>query len=114
MATKKSSTKKSSTKKIDPIKVDSFAVTRVKPYDEMYFFDLTLNGVRIYGCKLIEGENGWFIGFPSKKPTKKKNGKWYNHVWVPLSEDDTVEIIAAVMEQADDDDDDDDDDDLPF
>lgn len=103
MATKKNSTKKNSTKKIDPIKVSSFSVTRVKPYDDMYFFDLTLNGVRIYGCKLIEGESGWFIGFPSKKPTKK-NGKWYNHVWAPLSEDDVTEIIAAVMEQAEDED----------
>ena len=116
MATKKNtkkSTKKSTkknTKKIEPIKVYDFSVTRVTPYDDFYFFDLILNGVRIYGVKLIEGENGRFIGFPSKKPSKK-GGKWYNHVWAPLSEDDTVEIIAAVMEYDDDDDGDDDDDD---
>ena len=108
--TKKNKTKKNNTKKIDPIKVYDFAVTRVTPYDDFYFFDMTLNGVRIYGAKLIEGENGWFIGYPSKKPAKKSR-KWYNYVWAPLSEDDTIEIIAAVMERVDDDGDDDD---LPF
>ena len=102
MATKKTNTKKTNTNKIESIKVYDFAVTRVTPYDDFYFFDLTLNGVRIYGAKLIEGKNGWFIGYPSKKPAKK-SGKWYNHVWAPLSEDDTAEIIAAVMERVDND-----------
>ena len=113
MATKKNSTKKNSTKKIEPITVHDFKVTRVTPYDDFYFFDMILNGVRIYGAKLIEGENGWFISFPSKKPSQK-GGKWYNHVWAPLSEDDTAKIIAAVMERVGDNDDDDDNDDLPF
>lgn len=106
-STKKSGTKKSGTKKISPIKVYDFAVTRVTPYSNFYFFDMTLNGVYIYGLKLIEGDNGWFIGFPAKRPSKK-SGKWYNYVWAPLAEDDTAEIIAAVMERVDDDDDDDD------
>ena len=116
MATKKNNTKntKKNTNKIEPIKVYDFSVTRVTPYDDLYFFDLIINGVRIYGAKLIEGDNGWFIGYPSKKPAKKGE-KWYNHVWAPLSEDDTAEIIAAVMERvADDDGDDDDNGDLPF
>ena len=102
MSTKKNSTKKNSTKKINPIKVYGFAVTRVTPYNDFYFFDTTLNGVYIYGLKLIEGDDGWFIGFPSKRPSKK-GGKWYNYVWAALSEDDAAEIIAAVMERVDDD-----------
>lgn len=103
-----------SVKKIKPIEVSSMSIIRATPYEDMYFFDMILNGICIYGCKLIEGENGWFISFPSKKPAKK-GGKWYNHCWAPLSEDDTAEIIAAVLEACDEDEDEDEDeDDLPF
>lgn len=90
------------TKKIDPIKVYIMSVIRATPYEDMYFFDMVLNGIRMYGCKLIEGKYGWFISFPSKKPAKK-GGKWYNYCWAPLSEDDTAEIIAAVLEACDED-----------
>ena len=97
--TKKKITKKPTKKNnIQPIEVQSVEILRAVPYEDMYFFDMSLNGIRIYGAKLIEGEDGWFIGFPSKKPAKKSD-KWYNHVWVPLSEDDTAEIIAAVLEK---------------
>ena len=102
------------TKKIKPIEVSSMSIIHATPYKDMYFFDMILNGIRIYGCKLIEGENGWFISFPSKKPAKK-GGKWYNHCWAPLSGDETAEIIAAVLEACDEgEDEDDDEDDLPF
>lgn len=124
MATKKTSSKKTSSKKISSkktskavkaIEVTSLKVTRARAYEDMYFFDMILNGVCIYGCRLIEGENGWFVAFPSKKPTKK-NGKWYNHCWANLDDDTTTEICSEVMEICGDDDDDDDDDDdyLPF
>lgn len=88
------------TKKIEPIKLSSMSIMRATPYEDMYFFDMVLNGIRIYGCKLIEGKNGWFISFPSKKPDNK-GAKWYNHCWAPLSEDDTEVIIAAVLEACD-------------
>lgn len=117
MATKKNTSKntsKKSAKAVKAIEVSSLKITRARAYEDMYFFDMVLNGVQIYGCRLIEGENGWFVSFPSKKPTKK-NGKWYNHCWAKLDDDTVTEICSEVMELCgDDDDDDDDDDDVPF
>ena len=46
---------------------------------------------------MIEGDNGWFVSFPSKKPDKK-GGKWFNHCWAKLPEDSVGEICAAVFE----------------
>lgn len=134
MATKKTSknskksvkNSKKSVKKVEALKVSSIKIVRARAYEDMYFFDMVLNGIYIYGCRLIEAENGWFVSFPSKKPTKK-GGKWYNHCWAKLDEDTVCEICSEVMEicgdaddddadDADDDDADDadDDDDLPF
>lgn len=106
---KKKNTKSTkNTKKIEPIQISSMSIIRVKPYADVYFFDMILNGITIYGCKLVEGDNGWFISFPSKRPAKK-GGKWYNYCWAPLSEDDTAEIIAAVLEACGEDEDEDED-----
>ena len=66
MATKKNS--KNSKKAVAAIEVTSLEVTRAREYDDIFFFDMVLNGVYIYGCRLIEGEDGWFVSFPSKKP----------------------------------------------
>ena len=100
MATKKTG-KKDSTKtgknKVNEIEVTSLEVTRAREYNELFFFDMVLNGIWIYGCRLIEGENGWFVSFPSKKPAKK-GGKWYNHCWAKLSDDALGEICSAVFE----------------
>ena len=104
MATKKSSkknskksSKKNSKKAVAEIEVNSLEVTRAREYEDIFFFDMVLNGVYIYGCRLIEGDNGWFVSFPSKKP-EKKGGKWYNHCWAKLPEDALGEICAAVFE----------------
>ena len=91
MATKKMNSKKSSKKE-----VTSLEVTRAREYDDIFFFDMVLNGVYIYGCRLIEGEDGWFVSFPSK--LDKKGSKWYNHCWAKLSDDTIGEICAAVFE----------------
>nr|DAD57107.1 MAG TPA: Putative septation protein [Bacteriophage sp.] len=96
MATKKTSKKysKNSSKEIEIV---SLEVTRAREYDDIFFFDMILNGVNIYGCRLIEGKNGWFVSFPSKKP-EKKGGKWYNHCWATLPDDALSEICSAVFE----------------
>ena len=91
MATKKMNRKKSSKKE-----VTSLEVTRAREYEDIFFFDMVLNGVYIYGCRLIEGEDGWFVSFPSKKSDKK--GKWFNHCWAKLSDDTIGEICNAVFE----------------
>ena len=70
-------------------------VTRANQVNDTVFFDVVINGVTIYGCKVIEGKNGDFISFPSHKG---KDDKYYNHVWVKLSDDDTAAIVKQVEE----------------
>lgn len=68
-------------------------VTRANQVNDTVFFDMEVNGVSIYGCKVVEGSKGDFISFPSHKG---KDGKYYNHVWIKLSDNDTKEIISQV------------------
>lgn len=70
-------------------------VTRANQVGDAVFFDMEVNGVTIYGCKVIEGKNGDFISFPSHKG---KDGKYYNHAWVKLSDDDSAAIVKQVEE----------------
>lgn len=70
-------------------------VTRANQVGETVFFDMEVNGVTIYGCKVVEGSKGDFISFPSHKG---KDGKYYNHAWVKLTEEQSKEIIAQVEE----------------
>ena len=70
-------------------------VTRANQVNDTVFFDMVVNGVTIYGCKVVEGSKGDFISFPSHKG---KDGKYYNHAWVKLSDEDSKNIIAQVEE----------------
>lgn len=56
-------------------------------------FAMELNGVTIYGCRVVEGQKGDFISFPSRKGS---DGKYYNHVWIPLTKEQQSEILAEV------------------
>lgn len=76
------------------VKVEA-KVTRANQVNDTVFFDMEVNGVTIYGCKVVEGSKGDFISFPSHKG---KDGKYYNHAWVKLSDEDTKAIIAQVEE----------------
>lgn len=71
-------------------------VTRANQVNDTVFFDVDINGVMIYGCKVIEGSKGDFISFPSHKG---KDGKYYNYAYIKLSDAQTKEIIEQV-EQA--------------
>lgn len=51
--------------------------------------------VTIYNCRIVEGRKGDFIGWPSYR----KNGNFWNHVYVELSEDTVEDIISEVREQ---------------
>lgn len=68
-------------------------VVRANQVDDLVFFDVEINGVTIYGCKVVEGKNGDFISFPSHKG---KDGKYYNHVYIKLSDEQSKEIISQV------------------
>ena len=63
--------------------VSDLKVLRAKEYKGTTFLDLEVNGVKIYGCRYIEGKNGDFISFPSYKA---KDGKYYNYAYVELDE----------------------------
>ena len=57
------------------------------------FFTLIYHDMKIYSCKVVTGKNGDFIAFPS---SKGNDGKYYNSVWLELSEGDTKSIIKMV------------------
>ena len=49
-------------------KVQSMEVTRAHAFDNgEVIFDAIINDVSIYGCRVVEGKNGDFISFPSRK-----------------------------------------------
>lgn len=74
--------------------VSSLKVLRAKEYNEVVFIDLEINGVKIYGCRYIEGKNGDFVSFPSYKA---KDGKYYSHAYIELDE----ASIQLINEQID-------------
>lgn len=81
-------------KEISDVTIDA-KVTRANQVNDTVFFDVVINGVTIYGCKVVEGKNGDFISFPSHKG---KDGKYYNHAWVKLSDEDSAAIVKQVEE----------------
>ena len=87
----------------EPIKVESFNVENARDTQYGVFFDLTLNGVKIYGCKVVEGKEGQyedFISYPSRRGTDQDGkDRYWSVVWAPLSDADTKEIIAAIEAQ---------------
>lgn len=93
---KKPTGNKKETKEKEFIKLDSFSVDRVNTIgkNDSVVFDMTINGVKIYGCFVIEGKDGDFISFPSQK--SDKNGKYYHHVYAALSDKDMSDILAEV------------------
>ena len=56
-------------------------------------FDVTINGVSIYNCRVVEGNNGDFVSFPARKGS---DGNYYSHAYIKLTEDDTKKIIGLV------------------
>lgn len=69
-------------------------VERAHQFDDgSIVFDVTINGVKIFNCRLVEGKKGQFVSFPSRKGT---DGNYYSHAFYPLSSDDTALIIAQI------------------
>lgn len=74
--------------------VQSVEVVRAKSFDNGgVVFDVTINGVSIYNCRVVEGKNGDFISFPARKGS---DGNYYSHAYIKLTEDDTKKIIGLV------------------
>lgn len=73
-------------------------VTRAKETKEgTVAFDMTVNGVKIYGCwyneyKTKKGKDGVMLSFPSYKASDK----YYSHCWFPISKELKDNIIAQI------------------
>ena len=60
-------------------------------------FDVKINGVIIYGCILIQGEkDGKDYSFPTFPQRKGKDDKYYNVVYVELSDADKEAIEKGI------------------
>ena len=76
-------------------------------FDGQYgvLFDLELNHVTIYGCRVCHtADDRPFVGFPQKKG---KDGQYWGHAYAPLTDEQTDEImdqVADMLEQGDEDD----------
>lgn len=75
------------------IDVRSMEVKSIREYNGTTFFTLVLNGVSINGCRIASGKDSDFVAFPSYKA---KDGKYYNHCYARLSEEDTDKIIKEI------------------
>lgn len=90
--------RKAEKEKKNCVVIEDATIDRVKKWDNGGItFDLTVNGVKIYGCRIVEGNKGDFIAFPQRKGT---DGKYYSHVYVTFSDEDQKAIIADVRDLA--------------
>ena len=72
----------------------SYSVRRAKEFkDGGIVFDLNVDDITIYGCWVIQGKNGDFVAFPQRKGG---DGKYYSHVYIALTEEETQEILEKV------------------
>ena len=62
----------------------------------------TSEGFEMKNFKLVEGENGLFIGAPSQKGKDQDgNDKWYDMVWIPKElNEQLVELVANEVDLA--------------
>ena len=84
------------------VKVDAARTTK---NDSIVMIDLDINGVKVKSCMLKEveckkdgqahkaGDICYVVNFPSEKG---KDGKWYNKVWCPLSNDHIEDIVKQI------------------
>lgn len=73
-----------------------FEVERVHQFEDgSVTFNMLVDGfVRMYGLRIYDGQDGKpFISFPSRKG---KEGKYWNHVYCPLTPDDVLNIADQI------------------
>ena len=88
---------KAKNNKSEELKIDSFSINRVYQFDnDSVIFDMTVNGISIYGCRVVETKRRRFIGLPQRNGN---DGKYYSIVWAKFSDTDTKDILAEVEKQ---------------
>lgn len=88
-------TKKSAKKNDTAVNYEVEVIRAHQFEDGSIVFDMTINGVTIYGNRLVEGKNGQFVSFPS---FKGMDGQYYSHAFAKLSKEDTDKIVAQIEE----------------
>ena len=89
-----------SSKKVNDVAYNVI-VTKAKEIKEgLVVFDMVVNGVTIYGNYYREyvnqkGESGELISLPSYKG---RDGKYYNHCFLPINTDIKADIIKQLEE----------------
>lgn len=66
--------------------------------DNCIVFSVELEGVSLYGMRLVENKNGEY--FISMAQTKGKDGKYYNNYFINLSDKQKEDIIKIVLDNA--------------
>lgn len=89
-------TEKKEEKERKYLELTSMDINRAVNNDYGVFFDMTLNGIKINGCKLMERKDDGkvFVAFPQQKAS---NGNYYPVVSCYL-DDDTTELIVSAVE----------------
>ena len=61
-------------------------------------FNLQIDGfVTVYGCRIYDGKDGKpFISFPARKGN---DGKYWNHAYIKLSDEQTEDVAKQVEEK---------------
>lgn len=81
----------------DEIIITSYSVDRVNATKSgTVFADITINGVTIYGVRVVEGKNGDFLSFPENKDN---NGRYWHIAYCRLSDKDQNDILAEIERQ---------------
>ena len=71
-----------------------YRVRRAKEFkDGGIVFDLYVDDVTIYGCRIIQGKKGDFVAFPQRKGG---DGKYYSNVYLALTDEESQEIMEKV------------------
>lgn len=103
----KTASKKTTKTTRKPRPVYDFDINVTRVFDGRYgiLFDMEINHVFINGCRVVSTEEGEaFIGFPQKKG--KKDDKWWNVCYAPLTDEQTADILEQVENLLDADNDD--------
>lgn len=58
-------------------------------------FDMEVRGITIYAMRVVSGQNGDFVSFPSRKGN---DNKYYNHVYFPMDKELQDNILTKVSE----------------
>lgn len=83
---------------VEELKINSYCVKRAVTVgaNANVLADVEINGITIYGMRVVEGKNGDFLSFPQ---TKGKDGKYYSVCWAKLSEKDQTDILKAIEDK---------------